>query len=66
MTFETARQDLMQPMLVTIEGAASGGLKQQLWLPALGALVCRDLNANSTEVIALAELLRMNREPEAI
>jgi DNA-binding transcriptional LysR family regulator len=113
-----SRSDLMQHMLVTIEGAASGSLKQQPRLPAQrvlpvgtiesaiaavrsglcfgwlpryrvqseidrGALVelplpagktrevrlnlvCKDLNASNSEVNALAELLGMNRESEAI
>ena len=113
-----SRSDLMQHMLVTVEGWASGGLKQQPRLPAqcilpVGTtesaiaavrsglcfgwlpkchiqseldrgdlvvlplpagksrdvrlnLVCRELSASSIEVSALAELLGMNREAEAI
>jgi len=113
-----SRSELMQHMLVTIEGAASGGLKHQPWFPAqrilpVGTidsaiaavrsglcfgwlpkyriqseldsgvfaalplpvgrtrdvrlnLVCRDPSASSTEVNALAELLGISREPEAI
>jgi len=113
-----SRSDLMQHMLVTIEGGASGSLKQQPRLPAQrvlpvgtiesaiaavrsglcfgwlpryrvqseidrGALVelplpagktrevrlnlvCKNLSASNSEVNALAELLGMNRESEAI
>jgi DNA-binding transcriptional LysR family regulator len=113
-----SRSDLLQHLLVTIEGAASGSLKRQPRLPAqralavgtiesaIGAvgsglcfgwlpkyriqselargdmvalrlpagktrdvrlnLVCRELSASNAEVNALAELLGLNREPEAI
>ena len=113
-----SRSDLMEHMLVTIEGAASGSPKHQPRLPAQRVLpvgtvdsaiaavrsglcfgwlpkyriqteldrgdfvalplpagktrdvrlnlVCRDLSASNSEVIALAELLGLSREPEAI
>lgn len=113
-----SRSDLMQHMLVSIEGAASGSLKQQPRLPAQRVLpvgtiesaiaavrsglcfgwlpkyriqteidkcdfvelplpagnrrdvrlniVCKDLSASNSEVNAMAELLGMNRAPEAI
>lgn len=113
-----SRSDLMQHTLVSIEGAASGSLKQQPRLPAQRVLpvgtiesaiaavrsglcfgwlpkyrihseidkgefvvlplpagnrrdvrlniVCKDLNASSSEVNAMADLLGMNREPEII
>lgn len=113
-----SRSDLVQHLLVTIESAASGSLKQQPRLPAQRVLpvstveaaiaavrsglcfgwlpnyrirtelqrgdlvplplpagkvrdvrlnlVCRDLGAGNSEVNALATLLGMSREPDAV